>query len=122
MRPRFSLRWLLLVFTLLTVAFYLLFVSPTFVADRLIAASDRDDLSELKPWLGVPPVLRIRSARLQPREWSDVWRFQRRFTLRFDCLDHGKDGTVSQNTRELDIATGPTGVKTVQERAGGGFF
>ena len=82
MRPRFSLRWLLIGFTVLTIAFYFLFVRPTMIAQQLVASVKS---TEFKPGSLLPSgdkevqgTWKVKDAYLQPREWSDVWRCQRR--------------------------------------------
>jgi hypothetical protein len=109
MRPRYSIRWLLIAFGILTVVFYLLFVRPTVLAEKLITSTKdgvhaplppsltrNDDMLQNRKW-------KFKDARLQPREWADVWRFRRRFTL---ILSREPPFI---NTVLLDITAGPIG-------------
>jgi hypothetical protein len=47
MRPRFSLRWLLLALTVFALGLYVLFVHPTVRAQQLVAAINRGDYQTL---------------------------------------------------------------------------
>src|SRR6478735_5443629 len=88
MRPRFSLRWLLIVFTLIAVALYVFFVHPTVAANRFVVAVNRGDFRELTA-LGMLKSLKsiikdfsfenyTVSAELKPRTWRDVCKFCRK--------------------------------------------
>ena len=87
MRPRFSLKWLLIVFTILGVAFYVAFVRPTVIANRFIESLKDTEYTTLPSDLaGQDEMLRTRKwkfkdARLEPREWADVWRCRQRFSI-----------------------------------------
>ena len=92
MRPRFSLKWLLIAFTILGVAFYVAFVRPTVIAQRFINLVEHDELQRAeslfiepdKPFdLGrkeksVPVIV---EAELLPRTWHDVLKMQRRLEV-----------------------------------------
>ena len=48
MRFRFSLKWLLILFAVLSVFLYALFIRPTVIAQRFIQTVNQGDLGELK--------------------------------------------------------------------------
>jgi hypothetical protein len=91
MRPRFSLRWLLIAVAVLAIGLYVLFIRPTVVAQRFAAAIGRGDYSDLHT-IGEGKLLqrfasesdRVTSAnveifaRLEPQTRNDVFKFQRR--------------------------------------------
>jgi hypothetical protein len=91
-RPRFSLRWLLVAFTLVAVVLYVLFVHPTIAANRFVAAVNRGDFSQLES-LGLLRNLQTYNkdytfekvtvrAKLKPRAWRDVYKFRRNVDVR----------------------------------------
>lgn len=79
LRPRFSLRWILVLFAFVGVILYLFFVRPTVIAQQLIASVKSPDF---KPGSLLPSddggKWTLQDAYLQPREWTDVWKCQRR--------------------------------------------
>jgi len=82
-RPRFSLRWLLIAFTLAAVAFYVCFVHPTIRANRFVSAIKRGYFEELKALkmhekLGVSLEDCKVTAEVKPRTWRDVYKFRRK--------------------------------------------
>ena len=83
MRPRFSLRWLLIAFTLVAVALYVFFVHPTVRANRFVGAINGGEFGELKALrmtekLGVSLEDCKVSAEVKPRTWRDVYKFRRK--------------------------------------------
>lgn len=91
--PRFSIRWLLIGFAVLTVVFYLLFVRPTVIANqfaRAIKAGDftlaasmlnsGDESSFAMPYSGFSDVTTV--AEIFTREWTDIWHFRRSISVR----------------------------------------
>ena len=103
------MRWLLIAFSVLAIVFYLLFVRPTVLAEKLITSTKNgvharlpasltrnDDMLQKRKW-------KFKDARLQLREWSDVWRCRRRFSL---ILSREPPYV---NTVLLDITALPTG-------------
>jgi hypothetical protein len=97
MYPRFSLKWLLIAFTILGVAFYIAFVRPTVIAKRFVAAVERRDFSQLVDltskkrnegfgrglkavWERSPDRVQLK-ADILPQTWTDIFRFQRRIDL-----------------------------------------
>jgi hypothetical protein len=103
MRPRFSLRWLLIGFTFLTVIFYLLFIRPTVVAQRLVSAVKNGERSPgiLGTWGHHP--WQVEKAALQPRTWPDIWQFRRR--VRVDTSFTDASGMYTHCV--LEYAAGP---------------
>lgn len=94
LRPHFSLRWLMLVFTISSIALYLLFVRPTVLAKQFATAINEADGDELETvsLRGISLKTRMSSiapsvtysstnvramASLAPQTWRDVWRFRR---------------------------------------------
>jgi hypothetical protein len=95
MRPRFSLRWLLVSFTVLAVIFYLLFVRPTQVAQSFVDRVNAGNYWELFSELQRQPRTSANNesgglwgkslfASVSPRSWSDIFQCRRRFSLRFE--------------------------------------
>jgi hypothetical protein len=82
-RPRFSLRWLLIAFTLFAVALYVFFVHPTVRANGFVGAIKGGDFGELKA-LKMHEKLAVSlddctvTAELKPRTWRDVYKFRRK--------------------------------------------
>ncbi len=86
MRPRFSLRWLLIAFTLVAVALYVFFVHPTVRANRFAGAINGGDFAELKALgmnekLGVSLEVCKVKAILKSRTWRDVFKFRRKASV-----------------------------------------
>ena len=93
MRPRFSLRWLLIAFTIMSVAFYILIIRPTTIAQRFVTALNRGDVTALRMLAdGVQDSLlnslhqqdkNIKledvkfSAEIRPQTWRDIYKFRR---------------------------------------------
>lgn len=88
-RPRFTMRWLLVGFAVLTVAFYFLFVRPTHVASRFVRAVNEGAVKRAtsmiehgdKTWITSGYADTTIATELLPREWSDVWHFRRRIVV-----------------------------------------
>lgn len=86
-RPRFTIRWVMIAFTLLGVAFYFLFVRPTVLADQFVRDIQRGDFAQAESLLSDPTKNRFgkRSklatsttvASVYPRDWRDIWHFRR---------------------------------------------
>jgi hypothetical protein len=122
MRPRFSLKWLLIAFTILGVAFYVAFVRPTAQANRFIESLKAAEYTTLPSDL-VPndEMLRTRKwkfkdARLESREWADVWRCRRRFSI----LLSREPPFI--NTVIVDLAAGPSHFEVNRIVHGGSSF
>ena len=87
LRPRFSLKWLLIAFTILGVAFYVAFVRPTVIANRFIALVDRDENQKAQALFSDSTTLVFKTtpvivrAELLPRTWEDVYKMQRRLDV-----------------------------------------
>ena len=94
MRPRFSLRWMLIAFNLLAVVLYVLSIRPTAIATQFVNRVNSGDLSEfhaLDTGLGMTVQDNIRgfsqgthtieivgtSATLKPRTFSDFFMLRR---------------------------------------------
>jgi hypothetical protein len=93
-RPRFSLKWLLIACSLVAVALYVFFVHPTVRANRFVDAINGGDFRELTT-LGMLKDLKsfsqdfsfencTVSAELKPRTWRDVYKFRRKALVRID--------------------------------------
>ena len=99
MRPRFTIRLAVVAITLFGAACYVLFVRPSDVAYRCIQAINNRDYFAARSLLGNdrPSIdffdpLRAPSATFVyaealPREWQDIWSFQRRFIFRVGWKD-----------------------------------
>lgn len=94
MRPRFSLRLVFVAATLVAIALYWFIVRPTATANRFTTAVSKHDYSTARSllhddfWVFEPQPKSIAEsidlvyAEVLPREWSDIWRCQRRIILR----------------------------------------
>jgi hypothetical protein len=101
MRPRFSLRWLLIAFTVLSLGFYLLFVRPTVLANEFIAAINGHDYERANSLFEYVRTIRGFTSfggerswyigEVRPREWSDVWQCRRIIRVEYGFnLDTGQ--------------------------------
>jgi len=123
MRFRFSLRWLLIAFTVLSVFFYVLFIRPTVIANRLVTSVGMYDLRELsktadpawKESVKDQVMSGSQYAELEPANWSDIYNFQRRVVLKLSFARMVGKLVVPTATRELNVITGPTGVRLIEE-------
>lgn len=125
MRPRFSLRVILVVVAVVAGALYVGCVRPTMIAQRFVAAVMRRDyaaasrLAGDKRWQAVVhPNNGIRPdwvyAELVPREWADWWRCERHIILRVSQhSDH--DGGYRDWTEDSDVVAGPIGVRIPEQ-------
>jgi hypothetical protein len=108
---RFSLRWLLITFTVLSVGFYLLFVHPTVLAKRRVAklASESPDTGSDDSWvhiIGTEMLANRKSplvkSTIEPQSWADLWHFKRRITSH--RLTWNRNDTALEN---FEIEIGP---------------
>ena len=123
--PRFSLRWLLIGFTLLAGLFYVLFVQPTVIANRLARAVENQDatvLSSLVTNTSSNALFQYTfhsaenvkaSVQLESRSWADVVRFQRRLQIQLSPDPNPLPGW-SATTR---VVTGITGIRYSETKA-----
>src|SRR4051794_20276505 len=90
LRPRFSMRWLLIAVAVLTVLLDVLFVRPTVVANQFAGAIEEHDFERAASLLEGGDKTSFAtnySARqntniacepsVSPRAWSDIWHFRR---------------------------------------------
>jgi hypothetical protein len=137
MRPRFSIRLLLLLIAVVAATCYVLLVRPTEIAKRFVAAvNERDHLAakSLLPkrdfWSGRdfiaisnPPSksepTRIVSvyAEILPRDWSDIWSFQRRVIFRAGFHDD-RDGRHIEWTEDTQLVARFNGLKMARDSLG----
>jgi hypothetical protein len=93
MRPRFSLRWLLIGLAVFAIALYVLIVHPSVAANRLVSAVNNGDYSGLEA-LGMLKELKTYNkdftfenvtvrAELKPRTWRDLYKFRRKASVNF---------------------------------------
>ena len=89
MRPRFSIRWLLLFVTLVAIACGI-FIFPTLRAGQLVSAVNNGDFSELDSLEMMKANWQYKKysykdlktqAVLHPRTWRDVFQFRRRVSI-----------------------------------------
>jgi hypothetical protein len=96
-RPQISLRWLLILFTVLSVSFYVLFIRPTALAKRFVRATNSGDFSALKTMSAGSSGSMLEdlqswhkdftfenckvSAEVKPRTWRDIYMFRRKVNL-----------------------------------------
>jgi hypothetical protein len=89
LRLRFSIRWLLIAFTVATVVFYMLWVRPTQIAHRFVRAIEAGNYQLAASLLKNGDVYSITSnyseAVCQPqisqRTWADTWHMRRSITV-----------------------------------------
>jgi hypothetical protein len=92
-RLRFTMRWLLVAFAIATIAFYVLFIRPTIVAERFVRVIGEGDLKQAASMLigdqqsaGMPHIHDFGSAssagQLSRRTWSDIWHLRRTISVR----------------------------------------
>ncbi|MEX2310142.1 MAG: hypothetical protein WD738_21395 [Pirellulales bacterium] len=125
MRLRFSIRALFIVFTIVSIAFYVTIVRPNVLAERFIAATERGDFETVHELLreddwriwssaGVlsdklGPIDRV-YVEILPREWSDWWACHRR--LIFRTARHTDDnGRHVEWTEDDEITAGISGLE-----------
>ena len=133
MRPRFSVRLLLLFITVLAATCYVLLVRPTVIAKRFVAAvNERNQLAaqSLLPnrdfWIGREflaisnPPEKDETARLVfvyaevlPREWNDICAFQRRIIFRASFHDD-RNGRHIEWTEDTQLVAHFNGMKEVR--------
>jgi hypothetical protein len=105
MRPRFTIRLALVSIAILAASSYVLFVRPSNLAQEFVNAVNQRDYSQAESLLKTEnssprslftfyptPVEFSKSttmiyAEVLPREWRDIWSFQRRFILRVAFKD-----------------------------------
>jgi hypothetical protein len=127
MRPRFSIRLLLVVITASATLCYVLFVRPTVLAQRFVDAVNERDYQTARSLLRsdfysfrdffafyIPGKRSDRSAALiyaevLPREWGDLWSFQRRFIFRVGLQDDS-DGRHIEWTEDTEMVAFIDGV------------
>ena len=134
MRLRFSVRVLLVAVALLAASCYLLFVRPSLLAERFVAAVNARDYrvaeSLLKPQRfrsGANLVAYYTSpsaepttkavliyAEVLPREWNDIWSFRRRVIFRVAFHDDA-DGRHIEWAEDTRLVVGFDGVRAVRE-------
>ena len=122
MRPRFSIRWLFVIVTLSAVALYALFVRPTVFANRFVKSIEQRDFEDAyglfredPPLIAGRPILPSRSiallyAEVLPREWSDIWSFQRRILFRVGFQDDS-NGRHVEWTEDTEIVANIDGLR-----------
>ena len=110
MRPRFSLKWLLIAFTVLSVLFYVLFIRPTVNAERFVADINAGNYSQLPVFKNTIRILDA-DAFLLPRSWDDAlrcrWRIGVEVTSQSFFLVRSRDAV---NTKSILYESGPLGM------------
>jgi hypothetical protein len=130
MRPRFSLRWLLIGFTIVSVAFYVAIIRPTAMAQRFVVAIERNDFDAAHSLLReddrrisiaagklrdrVGPIDRM-FIEIFPRNWQDLWACQRRLLLRTARHDD-TNGRYVDWTEDTEIVAGIAGLQVIPPR------
>lgn len=116
------MRWLLVFVTLSAAALYALFVRPTVIANRFVQSIQRGNFEdgysffrEDPPLIAGQPILPSRSislvyAEVLPREWGDIWRFQRRVLFRVG-LRSDTDGRHVEWTDDSEIVANIDGLR-----------
>lgn len=120
MRPRFSLRLILVVVAVVAGVLYFGCVRPTMVAQRFVTAVIRRDyaaasqLAGEERWQSVVQQNGMRAdwvyAELVPREWADWWRCERHIILRVS-QHSDRDGGYRDWTEDSDVVASPISVR-----------
>lgn len=93
-RPRFSLKWLLIVVTALSVALFVLLIYPTTKAKRFVAGVNNGSIDNDAATGNPKPIEFSKedvgedgrsSAELLPWDWSDLFRLRRRVEIIETC-------------------------------------
>ena len=122
MRLRFSLRLILVGITLAALALYWLFVRPTQLANRFVAAIKARDYETARSLLhedfwAFPPQTPLRVdfiyAEVRPREWNDIWHLQRRLILRVACHTDESNGQHIEWTDDTDVVARILGLEII---------
>jgi hypothetical protein len=98
-RPQFTLKWLFVLFTVLSVSFYVLFIRPTSLAKQFVNETNVGNFATLKTMTaGSTSMLddlqsyhkdftfencKI-SADVRPSTWRDIYSFRRKVNVRID--------------------------------------
>jgi hypothetical protein len=124
MRLRLSLRLLFIVTTISAMTMYWLFVRPTLLANRFVAAINSRDsefakslLSDNKFWTfdhhtsqSVSIDVIYDDAEVLPREWTDIWACRRRLIMKVAYHQDADFGRLEW-TEESVVTAGITGLK-----------
>jgi hypothetical protein len=117
-RPRFSMKWLLISFTILSMIFYVLFIRPTVIANRFASAANsgnyeyalslipegpRKIIAEYLDGIAKPTF----KVAIYAREWSDIWRLQRRLLIQII------PGERKSGSQLPDVGLGSDAVATI---------
>jgi hypothetical protein len=128
MRFRFSLRLLLALVAVVGVAIYLLYVRPTQLAERFVAAVEQSDvaaamalLSEQDRWIftqagDLAAAIDRVYAEVLPREWPDIWACQRRVIYRV-AYHEDTEGRYIHWTHDTDVVAGVSGLRVIDKPA-----
>ena len=86
-RPRFSLRWFLITFTVLSVLFFVLTVYPTTKAKHFVAGINNGsiDVSDELPW--ERRAVSKATAEIRPCTWGDLFKIRRQLNVTFDVAN-----------------------------------
>jgi hypothetical protein len=134
MRLRFSVRLVLVVVAILAAVCYQLFARPTVHAEQFVSAvMGRDyrvaqSLMRSRSYrspdsffgIGTPFGRRATTrvvfiyAEMLPREWSDLWSFQRRVIFRV-ALEDDSEGRLTAWTEDTRLVAGPGGLEVLNE-------
>lgn len=126
MRPRFSLRWLLIAFVVVAFVSYVFFIRPTVIARSFVTEIENRDFSQadrlfrssdFSPVIFQDGFTSIKSVHvfLTPQEWGDVWRGQRRISIYADFRHQREFSSYSEWRRTFDSVVGPIGLSIVRE-------
>ena len=129
MRPRFTIRWLLVLIAAVATLCYVLFVRPTVMAYRFVEAIEQRDYAAARGLLldnwppGVTPPLNDSEtinyayvyAEVLPQDWSDIWALRRRLILRI--RHHDPNGRRLEWTHDRDVVAHVHGLEIVVVQA-----
>lgn len=119
MRPRFSLKWLLVGITLAAVILYSLFIYPTVVAHRFARAVEHGDYQYALSFIEEEPRKTIAErlavtekstvkVTISRRVWRDIWNLQRSIQIRVIPGERGSSSSQLPN-----VGLGGDGVATM---------
>ena len=117
MRFRFSLRWLLVTFTVLSLVFYVLFIRPTVIANRFASAIQLGEVSGMQSFFPSNQIVEFndliyQKAEVQDQTWDDVRNFRRRVVV----IHLDEEGGPDANPIKVDFEAGLFRVRYIQSR------
>lgn len=120
MRPRFSLKWLLILFAIVAWSLYLCFVRPSVLADKFVtlvrnneySAAESLCIAESRPFTEyVNTESVVVTVELFPRTRDDFWKMRRRMWIRVIPVTDGGGENRFRGSADFSALSGPLGVR-----------